>query len=62
MQGWTQGRERIFRVPTVGTLAPAAAGAPGNSGDWLNEIHPNRAGWNKLAKIWRAEIAQVLPA
>lgn len=62
VQGWTQGRERVFRVPTVGTLAPAAADAPGNSGDWLNEIHPNRAGWNKLAKVWRTQINQVLPA
>jgi hypothetical protein len=62
VQGWTQGRDHIIRVPTVGTLVPAAAGATGSSGDWLNEIHPNLAGWDKLAKVWRTAIKQVLPA
>ena len=61
VEGWTQDRDSIFRVPTVGTLVPAAAGAQGASGDWLNEIHPNRAGWAKLAKVWRREIRKVLP-
>ena len=61
VEGWTQDRDRIFRVPTVGTLAPATPGMPGSSGDWLNEIHPNRAGWAKLAQVWRREIRKVLP-
>jgi hypothetical protein len=61
VEGWTQGRTTIFRVPTVGTLTPAAKGTTGSSGDWLNEIHPNRGGWAKLAKVWRSEIRKVLP-
>jgi hypothetical protein len=59
--GWTQGRDNVFRVPTVGTLARADEGTTGSSGDWLNEIHPNKAGWAKLAKVWRSEIKKVLP-
>lgn len=58
--GWTQNRDDIFRVPTVNILLPAAAGTTGSSGDWLNEIHPNKAGWAKLAKVWRQEIKRVL--
>ena len=50
--GWQQGRSGVFGVPTDGTLAPAAAGSTGNSGDWVNEIHPNRRGWRKLAPLW----------
>lgn len=61
VEGWTQDRDNIFRVPTVGTLVPAAPGSQGASGDWLNEIHPNRAGWAKLAQVWRREIKKVLP-
>jgi lysophospholipase L1-like esterase len=37
-------------VNTQGTLTPAAPGSQGNSGDWLNEIHPNSAGYRKLAR------------
>ena len=36
----------------VTACAPAAAGTTGSSGDWANEIHPNAAGWKKLAKVW----------
>ncbi|MEO8652962.1 MAG: hypothetical protein ABI409_02445 [Ramlibacter sp.] len=63
VEGWTQGqgRDRLFRVPTVGTLTPAPEGTTGNSGDWLNEIHPSRKGWAKLAQVWRREIKAVLP-
>lgn len=32
-----------------GTLAPAAAGSSGSNADWENEIHPNGAGYDKLA-------------
>jgi GDSL-like Lipase/Acylhydrolase family len=39
-------------VPTVGTLTPAAPGSTGSDQDWLNEIHPNRRGWKKLARVW----------
>lgn len=32
-----------------GTLTPAAAATTGNDADWENEIHPNTAGYDKLA-------------
>ncbi len=47
-------------VPTSGTLDAAAPDATGSSGDWLNEIHPNAAGWEKLAGVWQKAIKQVL--
>ena len=33
-------------------LKPAAASSTGNSGDWLNEIHLNNSGKDKIAKHW----------
>lgn len=36
-------------VDTRGTLQPAAPGSQFASGDWLNEIHPDAAGYRKLA-------------
>jgi hypothetical protein len=36
------------------------AGATGDSNDWLNEIHPNRKGYEKLAVVWRAAIEAVV--
>lgn len=59
--GWTVGRSGLHCVPTGGTLAAADPGATGSSGDWLNEIHPNAAGWVKLAAVWQKAIKQVLP-
>jgi hypothetical protein len=47
-------------VPTTGTLAAADPDATASSGDWLNEIHPNAAGWEKLAGVWQKAIKQVL--
>jgi hypothetical protein len=58
--GWAMGRPNVFVVPTDGTLTPAQAGSTGNSGDWVNEIHPNASGWKKLAPIWRNAIKAVL--
>jgi hypothetical protein len=49
---WTQGTEKLYVVPTDGALIPAEPDATGSSGDWINEIHPNAAGWKKLAAIW----------
>lgn len=37
-------------VDTTGTLVRAERGATGNSNDWLNEIHPNKGGYDKLAR------------
>lgn len=60
--GWSSGRPNIHTVPTSGVLTQAAAGSTGSSGDWLNEIHPNAAGWRKQAAVWRAALKKVLPA
>jgi hypothetical protein len=61
MNGWAAGRNNVHVVPTTGKLIPAQHGTTESDGDWLNEIHPNRAGWKNLAKVWRASINQVLP-
>ena len=58
--GWTFARPNVLTVPTDGVLSAAAEGSTGNSGDWLNEIHPNALGWRKLAKVWHTRIKQVL--
>ena len=58
--GWAAGRDDLHCVPTSGTLDAADPAATGSSGDWLNEIHPNAAGWEKLAGVWQKAIRQVL--
>ncbi len=58
--GWALGRPSIHVVPTHGVLTPAGAGTTGSNGDWLNEIHPNKAGWKKLAGVWKRTIENVL--
>jgi len=44
------GLENFHVIDTRNTLVRAAAGTVGDSGDWLNEIHPNEDGYGKLAK------------
>jgi hypothetical protein len=34
-------------------LVLASQAATGSSGDFLNEIHPRRVGYDKLAAVWR---------
>lgn len=58
--GWAKDREGIYGVPTDGKLVPASPADTGESGDWINEIHPNRAGWKKLAPVWCDAIRKVL--
>ena len=48
-------------VDTRGTLQRAAVGATGQSGDWLNEIHPSQAGYRKIADRIEAKIVSLLP-
>lgn len=60
ISGWAFGRPNVFTVPTDGALTPSAAGSTGSNADWLNEIHPNASGWQKLAKIWHAKLKEVL--
>ena len=47
----------IYVVDTAGTLAPASPQATGDDADWVNEIHPNRGGYAKLAAMFRPQLA-----
>jgi len=58
IQGWAAGHTGVQLVATTGLLTPADPASTGDSGDWVNEIHPNPSGWRKQAKAWRA----MLPA
>jgi lysophospholipase L1-like esterase len=57
---WALDRPNVFVVPTFQSLLPAQEGSSGDNGDWINEIHPNRKGWTKLAERWRDAIRNVL--
>jgi hypothetical protein len=52
IDGWALRNANVSTVPTTGVLTPSAAGSTGSDADWANEIHPNAAGWQKLAKVW----------
>lgn len=60
LASWTANRPSVSLVPTRGVLTPADPTSTGESGDWVNEIHPNRRGWEKLAPIWRASFQEAL--
>lgn len=47
-------------VDTRNLLERAAIDAKGNSGDWLNEIHPNSDGYRKVAKKLVAKLEKVI--
>lgn len=51
---------RFHVVDTRGTLRRARLGAGGPSGDWENEIHPDRGGYRKLAARVAAAIEREL--
>lgn len=62
VSGWAVGRQGVHVVPTAHVaLLPADPLSQGESGDWINEIHPNVAGWRKLAPEWRRTIGLQLP-
>ncbi|MDE2394075.1 MAG: hypothetical protein KGL43_00755 [Burkholderiales bacterium] len=42
----------IHVVHSQGTLTPAQTSDTGASADWQNEIHPTRAGYQKLSALW----------
>ena len=46
---------------TQGALAAAADGSSGESNDWANEIHPDRQGYAKIAKVYGALIDATMP-
>lgn len=50
----------FYVVDTRGLLNPAESEKTGNSNDWLNEIHPNSTGYNKIAKPISALIRKKL--
>ncbi|CAN5260244.1 hypothetical protein BH11PSE10_BH11PSE10_03500 [soil metagenome] len=54
--GWAKGRTGVVVVPTGGLLLPAEEGSTGESGDWINEIHPNKSGWRKQVQAWLPEL------
>ena len=49
-------------VDTRGTLRRARSGASGPSGDWENEIHPDRGGYRKLAARLATAVERALAA
>lgn len=57
IQGWTVDRTGVVAVSTTGRLTLADPTSTGDSGDWVNEIHPNKSGWKKQAAAW----LEVLP-
>jgi len=46
----TPALENFHVIDTRNTLVRAGLDTVGNSGDWLNEIHPNEDGYKKLAR------------
>lgn len=50
----------FYVVDTRDTLKRAEYGALGNSGDWLNEIHPNTDGYRKIARKIERKLSSVL--
>jgi lysophospholipase L1-like esterase len=49
-------------VTTQGTLARAEPGALHDSGDWMNEIHPNSRGYEKIAVKISRKVRRLLKA
>lgn len=50
----------LVLVDSLGTLHKAPNAETGLSGDWLNEIHPTREGYDKLGEKWRAVLDDLL--
>ncbi|WP_291010930.1 hypothetical protein [Hydrogenophaga sp.] len=50
----------VFDSAVLQTLAPAAPGTSGRSGDWINEIHLTPTGYRKLGRAMGAFIDTVL--
>ena len=50
----------FYVVDTRNTLERADIESKGNSGDWLNEIHPNSDGYRKIANKLAAKLHKLL--
>ena len=50
----------VFDSARLAGLIPAQPGSNGDSGDWINEIHPNPAGYAKIGRTFGQFIDQVL--
>ncbi len=48
-------------VDTRNTLTRASPRTAGESGDWMNEIHPDFEGYTKIAKLLEAKAEALLP-
>jgi len=53
---------RVFDSATAVALQPPDPSSPGPSGDWVNEIHPNRAGYAKLCAAMGPWLEHVVDA
>ncbi|MDH5539491.1 MAG: hypothetical protein OEY03_08815, partial [Rhizobacter sp.] len=52
---------QVHLIDQRGLLTPASPGSTGSNGDWLDEIHPSREGFNKLARNrWDVPLARAL--
>jgi len=58
IEAWAVGRSGVHVVATTGLLDKADPASNRDSGDWINEIHPNKSGWRKQVPAW----LKVLPA
>ncbi len=52
IDAWALGRTGVVVIPTTGLLQQADPDSSGESGDWINEIHPNESGWRKQVAAW----------
>lgn len=62
MLSLSQGQNRITNfhvINTRNTLERAELGTTGESGDWLNEIHPNKNGYKKIARLIEQKLSEV---
>jgi hypothetical protein len=51
----------VHVIDSRGLLTPASAGSTSEDADWLDEIHPNSAGFEKLARCcWNKPLAELL--
>jgi hypothetical protein len=51
----------VHVIDQRGVLAPASAGSTGPEGDWADEIHPSKQGFDKLARSrWDVPLARAL--